>query len=319
MYGAAVFGSYGILKLIHAPEFYDKLLCVPPLNLSVRFLDRASEAVISRLRPLLSWPDWKPRWHPRMANVAWMAVWICLFFTMTGTRFLVKGQDHPGGKPAFWAGLCKQGRSGACQTWVGMLKEDCAADSSSDCLILGEVLNEGRYLKRDFVLAGVSFGRSCDLGSRLGCGALLNFMRHGGLQALLPACDKGDGASCFILGSLFASGQVIPKNASLAFELFQKSCESGWPRGCGRVGVSYLDGEGIEKNASSAISYFEKGCTGGSAASCFDAAKFYHAGKAAWTDILARQRLQRACDLGLQSVCQMASVSTASAFPAPAP
>src|SRR5271167_1596238 len=48
MYGAGVFGLYWFLGLIGVPTFYDKLLCVPPLNLTVRALDRASMALESR-------------------------------------------------------------------------------------------------------------------------------------------------------------------------------------------------------------------------------------------------------------------------------
>jgi Sel1 repeat len=314
MYGAAVFGSYSILKLIHAPEFYDKLLCVPPLNLSVRFLDRVSEALTAKLRPFASRLSWRPEWRPRRANYAWMGVWVCLFIAMISTNFLVKGQDHPGGRPAYWGKLCQQGRTSACATWVGLLKQQCAGNASGDCLTLGAVMNEGRYVTRDAVLAGVSFGRACDLGLPQACGALMVFMRQGGVQALLPACDKGEGASCFILGSFFSSGQGLPKDQAMALELFQKSCESGWPRGCGRLGLSYLMGEGTAKNPQLAIANFEKGCSGRNAASCLDAAQFYRAGKASWTDILARQRFQQACDLGLQVACKQAMVSQASAL-----
>ena len=44
-YGAGVFVLYGWLGSLGAPQFYDKLLCVPVLNLTVRALDRASIAL----------------------------------------------------------------------------------------------------------------------------------------------------------------------------------------------------------------------------------------------------------------------------------
>jgi Sel1 repeat-containing protein len=300
LYGAGVFGAYSVLKLIHAPEFYDKLLCVPPLNLTVRFLDRMSEALAAKFRGLLKLPSLRPQ----QANFAWMGVWISLFILMNATGFLVKGDEHPGGQPAYWAKVCQKGRADACEKWVGMLKRNCAADSSRDCLVLGEVLNEGHYATQNRAVAGVSFGRACDLGLPQGCGRLMAYLRQGGLQAMAPACDQGDGASCFILGSVFSSGQGVPKDLPLAFELFQKSCEVGWPRGCGRLGLSYLTGEGTSKNPELAISNFEKGCQGHNAASCLQAAQFYRSGKMAWTDIVARERYQRACDLGLQAACQ---------------
>jgi hypothetical protein len=305
MYGIGVFGAYSVLKLIHAPEFYDKLLCVPPLNLTVRFLDRTSEALAVGVRRFIQ----LPAFDPARANYAWMGAWISLFVCMTATGFLVKGNEHPGGKPVYWAKFCAQGRAGACETWVGLLKANCAGDSRADCLTLGEVLNQGRYTPRNAVLAGVSFGRACDLGLPQGCGRLMAFMRQGGIQTLLPACDRGDGASCFILGSLFSSGKGAPKDPAIALELFQKSCESGWPRGCGRLGLSYLVGEGTAKNAQLAISNFEKGCQGRNAASCLQAAQFYQSGKTSWTDIVARQRFQRACELGLATACQQIALS----------
>ena len=45
LYGAGVFGLYSMLGWLGAPTFYDKLLCVPPLNLMVQPLDRAGAAI----------------------------------------------------------------------------------------------------------------------------------------------------------------------------------------------------------------------------------------------------------------------------------
>jgi hypothetical protein len=71
MYGVLVFGLYWFLGWLGVPTFYDKLLCVPPLNLTVRALDRASVALTARLRI--------PSWTPRNANFAFMGVydWFC--------------------------------------------------------------------------------------------------------------------------------------------------------------------------------------------------------------------------------------------------
>ena len=309
LYGVGVFGMYGALKLINAPEFYDKLLCVPFLNLTVQSLDRLSDTVAAKFRPLTP----LLRWKPLQANYAWMGVWVCLFVTMTTTGFLVKGKEHPGGTPAFWAQACQQGRSSACKTWVNLLKGRCMDNSGADCLTLGKVFDEGRFVPRDAAQAGVTLGRACDLGVPEGCSALQSFMRKGGSQVLASACEGRDGASCFILGSLFSGGQGVPKNPALAFELFQKSCESEWWRACGRLGLSFLVGEGTAKNPALAIQNFEKGCQGRNAPSCLEAAQFYRSGRLGWkVELLARQRFQQACDLGLQVACQQVIVSAAS-------
>ena len=74
MYGALVWALYSGLDWMGAPTFYDKLLCVPPLNLLVQPLDRAGAALESRFRQVT--------WTPKEINFAHMAVWIALFTVM---------------------------------------------------------------------------------------------------------------------------------------------------------------------------------------------------------------------------------------------
>ena len=79
MYGAGVFGIYGVLSMFGAPTFYDKLLCVPALNLLVQALDRASISAIARFHSLKFRPLESIRaWSPGKSNFAHMGVWISL-------------------------------------------------------------------------------------------------------------------------------------------------------------------------------------------------------------------------------------------------
>ena len=124
MYGAAVFGLYGLLGHFQMPQFYDKLLCVPLLNLTVRALDRLSESFSMRFHPL----NLLERFGPRKLNYAHMGIWTILFGTMLLTGFV--GHTHPGQSIAFWEKACQQSRYGACVTWVtraahGLRGEPC--------------------------------------------------------------------------------------------------------------------------------------------------------------------------------------------------
>src|SRR6476646_3088437 len=74
MYGGLVWALYSVLGWMGAPTFYDKLLCVPALNLLVQPLDRAGAALETPFR--------KITWTPREVNFAHMAVWISLFVVM---------------------------------------------------------------------------------------------------------------------------------------------------------------------------------------------------------------------------------------------
>jgi TPR repeat protein len=301
MYGAGVFGMYRLLNLIGAPEFYDKLLCVPALNLSVRALDRWSDSWAERFRANFSFKALTGR----KANFAWMAVWAAFFGTMTASGFLSKGKDHPGGDPAHWRQACAEGRWNACRTWVRVLNVNCQDGSGADCLTLGKTLNEGRLVTRDPAQAGIGFGHGCDLGVAEACSSLIAFARGDGKNALLKSCDAGSAVSCFIVGSLVSSGSALPKDDGLAFRMFTQSCENRWWRGCGRLGVSYLVGQGTAADPAKAMENFEKGCRGQNAASCFEAAKLYHEGIYGVTDqALATQRLKQACDLGLKTACR---------------
>jgi len=111
LYGASVFGLYGFLSLIGAPRFYDKLLCVPPLNLMVRVLDKVGT-------------DWMRRWLG-FSRVSMHAIHLGCLATTVKPGFHVRlgssvrmDDDHwlcdhgdrwhpaPGKDPAFWEQAC---------------------------------------------------------------------------------------------------------------------------------------------------------------------------------------------------------------------
>jgi hypothetical protein len=308
LYGAGVFGAYTVLKSYGLPEFYDKLLIVPFLNLSVRMLDRLSEKAAASFASLSSYLTSRPR----QVNFAWMGVWACLFLTMTASGFLIKGKDHPGSSTAFWANRCRQGHSGACVTWTGFLKLRCEKDLAADCLDLGKLLDEGRFIARDEVKSGAMLSHACDLNLQEACTTLVAFVKKGGDKVFANSCDHGDGASCFVLGSLYSGGNGVPNDPAMSFRLFGRACDTGWWRACGRLGLSYLTGQGTPVNPALAIANFDKACEGHYPTGCVQAAQFYQSDKYGYhLEPLARVRYQQACDLGVQSACQPDAIGPA--------
>jgi len=300
LYGVGVFAAYSALSWFGAPEFYDKLLCVPILNLCVQWLDRFSGLVVERFR------SWGVNWtlSARTANFSYMGIWTALFVAMTTTGFLAKGKDFPGGNPEFWHQACQQNKWNACKTWTNILNDMCQDGSGDACVTLAQVTNEGQIVPRNATVAGEALGRACDLGVPSACPTLVEFARSDGGEVFQEACDDGRGVSCFLLGTLYSSGLGVPQDGTRAFNLFQKSCDTGWWRGCGRLGQSYLFGQGTTPNPAKAIEYLEKGCHGGNAASCFQVARLYGQGVGGTrNDELASQRLKQACDLGLRMAC----------------
>jgi len=297
LYGASVFALYGLLEALGAPRFYDKLLCVPPLNLTVRWLDRLGASIMARLK----WPDFSA-WTPRRLNYAHMGIWIALFAVMFTTGFVEK--RHPGEDISFWQNACVQGRYNACKTWAHTLNITCVGGGAVSCFALGQLESEGRLIPKDNEKAGQSFGRACDLGMPEACAMLRDFVMAGGQDTFQRSCDHGDGVSCFILGALYHKGIGVPHDDARALVLFRRSCATGWWRGCGRLGESYLWGEGTPADTERAIESFERACSNHYAPSCFNAAIMYRRGEGVREDRkLADERLRQACDLGLQNAC----------------
>jgi hypothetical protein len=292
LYGSLVFGVYAALGWFGAPTFYDKLLCVPALNLLVQALDGASVAVLRHLRaPKFGAFERLRTWSPRQLNFAHMAVWIALFSVMWTTGFV--GGRHPGSDPQFWFQACQDGRRNGCRTWIHTASLMCQYDLAGACFQLGTELYEGRLVARDSYQAGKALGRGCDLGNPYACLNLISLVQRDGPIPFEQACTRKDGESCFILASLYHAGQGVPKSDTRAVELYSQSCDDHWWRGCGRLAESYRLGQGVPIDPAKAIENFDKACNAGQAASCATAADMYRARN---DRAAAEERLRQACE-----------------------
>jgi hypothetical protein len=306
-YGFGVFLLYGWLENHGVPEFYDKLLCVPVLNLTVRTLDRISIAAglwwarqsWAKLPPLRTITEWTPR----QANFGFMGIWVVFFFFMLLTGFI--GGKHPGSDAAFWQRACDAGhRMKACQVLARSLDVECQHNSAQGCFTLGMLLNGGKGLPRDPAGAGRSLKRACDLGLDSGCTSVVNMVKTDGDAVLLEPCRNGDGASCFMLGSLYYGGQGVNRNLQYSATLFQQSCSAGFTRGCGQLGESYLFGEGVPKDVVKARGILEGACDKGYAAGCFNVGIMHREGIATRKDqSISQARFKQGCDLGDRNSC----------------
>ena len=315
-YGVGVFLVYGWLDSFGQPTFYDKLLCVPVLNLTVRVLDRFSVAVsgwfqrqsLAKLHPIQA----LAAWTPLKANFGFMGIWVVLFGTMSLTGFL--GGKHPGSEPAFWQRACEAGHGKACQVWAQTLDVDCQHNSTTGCFTLGLLLSDGKRLPSDPMSATRSLKRACDLGMDNACGAVLDLVRTGGDGPLRQLCDGGDGESCFMLGSLYYGGQGVARSLERAAALFDRSCTAGFTRACGQLGESYLFGEGVPKDLGKAKQILEKACDGGYGAACFNVGIMHRQGiETPKDEPLAQARFRKGCDLGYREACEALEPARASA------
>ncbi len=217
LYGLGVFALYALLGAIGVPTFYDKLLCVPLLNLSVQGIDRLARAIDGR--DVLS--RWRVDWAPERANLVYMAVWAMFFGVMT----LVGSTDgmHRGDSIPFWEQACADGRRGACERLLQIESSYCGDSSGWACNELGRHYTEGRVTPTDGQLALGYFSRSCELRFTAGCVNLLTPERS--TQADPRVLD---------LRLLLREGGANLMEMS-EFDLYARACDHQWIFACERA------------------------------------------------------------------------------------
>ena len=123
LYGTGVFALYSLLGSLGQPTFYDKLMCVPLLNLSVPWIDRVVRSLGER--PLLHRLGLDPPLG--RLNLAHMAVWITFFLSMTALG-RTDGR-HIGDKLPFWIEACNAQRPNACSRLIQLETTYCDDNS----------------------------------------------------------------------------------------------------------------------------------------------------------------------------------------------
>ena len=168
LYGLGVFVLYTLLGAIGAPTFYDKLLCVPLLNLSVVAIDRLVRSVSSASLVHV----WKDNWFSGRGNLAHISVWVLLFGMMS-----VLGKTdgrHTGDSLPFWQQACEQNLPTGCQRMLQLEATYCRDNAAWACNELGAHYREGLVVETDTVLSLDYFSRACELRFKAGCVNLLD-------------------------------------------------------------------------------------------------------------------------------------------------
>jgi TPR repeat protein len=215
LYGLGVFALYSILSAFGAPTFYDKLLCVPLLNLSVQWIDRA----VQRLRHNKTLERIGLGVIPsRRANLAHMAVWIVFFVTMTSIG-KTDGR-HVGDSVPFWADACAEVRANACDRLLLIESNYCADNSGWACNEIGAHYMRGDVAEQDTERALGFFARACELRFQAGC-----------LNVLEPELAMVADPRAFDLRLLLREGgqNLLEMPES---DLYERACEHGWFHAC---------------------------------------------------------------------------------------
>jgi len=219
LYGLGVVAAFVTLTAIGAPDFYDKLLPVPFLNLMVPWIDKVVRSEpfagfdLARIAPSLT---------PRRRAMAYTGLWASAFVSLSALGGF--GDRHPGQYLPFWQRACEEGSARACRYMVDMEAGFCERGSAWACNELG------------FHLAHAGVGAATVEAFRRAC--------EGGLQAGCENAERGaDGRRALRRPEprledlpILVRGSKAPVRERDPEALYAMACERGWEALCERVG-----------------------------------------------------------------------------------
>ena len=215
LYGLTTVWLYDLLLDANKPGFYDKLLQVPLLNLSVILLDRlASWPALKALDP----SAWARDWMPRRRHLAYMGVYATAFVAMSASGYL--GDRHPGQWTPFWEQACAADKRDACLNLYLLHDGFCSDGSAWSCNEIGILLAE-RYANP--ANAAAAFRRACTQQFRAACD---NAAAIAAGRALRHDAPTAADYRYILRGSKGPIEDVEPT------ELYARACSLGWPGTC---------------------------------------------------------------------------------------
>ena len=226
-YGLSTVVLYVVLGRAGVPTFYDKLLFVPILNLSVQLLDQVGRfRWLSRFDPVKLVGD--DRVTPRKLNLIYVGLWALTFSVMSAAQGV--GDRHPGQWVPFWQSACNDGRPHACSYLANIQFIFCRSGSAWACNeagILHVQLTETAEdeTRRDPLEASVFFERGCERGFETAC---QNFdTLHTSLGPFEHASPTLQDYPIILRGT---KGPIIDHSPK---SLYERACGQGWNDTCG--------------------------------------------------------------------------------------
>jgi hypothetical protein len=225
LYGLSTVGLYELLGRAGMPTFYDKLLQVPLLNLSVKGLDHLTRSRVLRGLDPGALGKRLQQWQ---RNLVYIAVWAILFTGLSVTQGV--GDKHPGQWLPFWQHACEDDRPYACPYLADMQVNYCNRGSGWACNEAGlmhiALSRSGEDLRRsDPAGAAEPFGRGCELGFVAACSNAQTLTRGGKLVRQPP------GIADYPIILRGSKGEIRERRPSALYAL---GCDEGWRDMCGR-------------------------------------------------------------------------------------
>lgn len=224
LYGLSTVALYQLLGIAGLPTFYDKLLQVPFLNLSVRAIDRAARSAFLRgLDPALI----GKALAQQQRHLAFMSLWALVFLGMSAAGGV--GDSHPGQWLPFWREACRDGRPYACPYLADVSQAFCDRGSGWACNeagLLHIALSRSGEDSRRLDLAGAEapLQRGCEIGFAAACHNLQEL--RAGTEKFTPSPPTLEDYPIILKG---AKGDIRARESGALYAL---ACRQGWPNTC---------------------------------------------------------------------------------------
>ena len=223
LYGLSTCVLYQLLGSAGMPTFYDKLLQVPLLNLSVKAIDHMARSTLRFFDPAKLGRSLAPL----QRNLAYMSIWAVVFAGMSAAQGV--GDDHPGQWLPFWRQACQDGRAYACPYVADLETTFCERGSGWACNDAGlmhiALSRSGEDLRRlNPAGAADPLKRGCDLGFEAAC-RNLDVLRNGS-DKFTPSPPRLEDLPIILRGS---KGEIQERDPS---RLYALACHEGWPGYC---------------------------------------------------------------------------------------
>ncbi len=224
LYGLSTVALYQLLGSAGMPTFYDKLLQVPLLNLSIKWIDRFAR---SRWIRVVDPAALGRALAPRVRNLAYMSMWTAVFAGMSAAQGV--GDSHPGQWLPFWRHACQDGRPYACPYLADLELAFCHQGSGWACneagLLHVALARSGEDLRRtDPAGAAEAFQKGCEEGFQTACRNLMMLTRGSGTFANAPPTLND--YPIILRG---AKGEIRERRPSALYAL---ACREGWTNAC---------------------------------------------------------------------------------------
>ncbi|MEO8309829.1 MAG: RnfABCDGE type electron transport complex subunit D [Caldimonas sp.] len=292
LYGLGVVALFGLLGRLGAPTFYDKLMAVPLMNMTIQLIDAAARSKWLRsIDPARLGRALKAR----QRNLAYVGIWALAFVLVSDPMDAYR----PRRWVPFWQQACVENRHNGCLVLSQLEKQYCIQGSGWACNDLALLEASGRAAA--VMPPREAFGRGCALQLAAACGNL-SLASTGASPA--DGFYRRSSPTPADYPILLQEGQGQLQGLPPA-ELFERACRQGWSDGCVRLAGVHFLATGSDRDVPRAVIALDRACTLRSASACADLGVMLQEGDGIPSDPeKGRGYLGRACDGGFQAACK---------------